>query len=192
MLKFIAGFLLGVATTVTVVYWVAEEPSATQADLSDQSFAPDQMAEAKHALASSTDDKVTEATNTSTGADTVVEDSNLSASAQSASNVESATAKPQSTSAQQPGTGETSPARKSPANSTNDDYPPEIADMIENDVDKELQERYESDEREESWATYMKGQLTAYFAQKTALAQFYISLIDCRTQFMRSGMARMH
>ena len=53
--------------------------------------------------------------------------------------------------------------------------------MIEKSVNKELQTRYESDEREESWATYMEGQLAAYFAQKSELAQFNFSLIDCRT-----------
>ncbi len=53
--------------------------------------------------------------------------------------------------------------------------------MIEKSVNKELQARYESDEREESWATYMEGQLAAYFAQKPELAQFNFSLIDCRT-----------
>ena len=61
------------------------------------------------------------------------------------------------------------------------EYPPEIAEMIENRVDKALQARYESDEREESWATYMEGQLSGYFAQKPELAQFNFSLIDCRT-----------
>ena len=53
--------------------------------------------------------------------------------------------------------------------------------MIENHVSKELQARYEADEREESWATYMEGQLAAYFAQKPELAQFNFSLIDCRS-----------
>ena len=57
----------------------------------------------------------------------------------------------------------------------------EIAEMIEKSVDKELQSRYVNDEREESWAAYMEGLLAAYFAQKPALAQFYFSLIDCRT-----------
>jgi len=60
-------------------------------------------------------------------------------------------------------------------------YPPEIAEMIENRVDPALQHRYESDAREESWATYMEGQLQAYFASKPALQQFNFSLIDCRT-----------
>lgn len=53
--------------------------------------------------------------------------------------------------------------------------------MIEKRVNKELQARYENDEREDSWATYMEGQLAAFFAQKPALAQFYFSLTDCRT-----------
>ncbi len=74
-----------------------------------------------------------------------------------------------------------SPAQRSSSKTTIDDYPPEIADMIENSVDKELQARYESDEREDSWAPYMEGLLAAYFAQKPALAQFYFSMIDCRT-----------
>lgn len=60
-------------------------------------------------------------------------------------------------------------------------YPPEIDFMIENRVNKELHERYLSDEREESWATYMEGQLSAYFGQKPELAQFNFSLLECRT-----------
>jgi len=60
-------------------------------------------------------------------------------------------------------------------------YPPEIAEMIEKSVDKELQAQYENDQREDSWAAYMEGLLSAYFAQQPSLAQFYISLIDCRT-----------
>lgn len=72
----------------------------------------------------------------------------------------------------------------SPISSTSpakNQHPPEIAEMIEDRVDQELQARYENDEREESWATYMEGQLAAYFAQKPLLSQFYFSLIDCRT-----------
>ena len=60
-------------------------------------------------------------------------------------------------------------------------YPPEINNMIENRVDKMLHARYEADEREESWATYMEGQLAAYFGGKAELAAFSFSLIDCRT-----------
>lgn len=67
------------------------------------------------------------------------------------------------------------------ATSRLDEYPPEIAFMIENRIDPELQARYEADAREESWATYMEGQIKAYLAQKPALSQFYFSLIDCRT-----------
>jgi hypothetical protein len=60
-------------------------------------------------------------------------------------------------------------------------YSPEIKDMIENRVDPELQARYEGDSREDSWATYMEGQLANYFGSKPELAQFDFSSIDCRT-----------
>ena len=67
------------------------------------------------------------------------------------------------------------------AGTASSNYPPEIAEMIENRVDPALQHRYETDAREESWATYMEGQLQAYFASKPVLQQFNFSLIDCRT-----------
>lgn len=180
MLKIIAGFLLGVVTTITVVYWLTGEPPMTQVGLTSRSSAPEDATELTQAVSTISNDEVTnaggEATNTSTRAD-----SSMSVSPQSVSNVELVTSQPQSTPVRQPGPGAASPANRSSTSSTNDDYPPEIADMIENNVDKDLQARYEADEREESWATYMEGQLTAYFAQKPPLAQFYISLIDCRT-----------
>ena len=68
-----------------------------------------------------------------------------------------------------------------PAGTASSSYPPEIAEMIENRVDPALQRRYETDAREVSWATYMEGQLQAYFASKPVLQQFNFSLIDCRT-----------
>ncbi len=60
-------------------------------------------------------------------------------------------------------------------------YPPEIADILDTRDPKPLQTQYEAEEKEDSWATYMEGQLAAYFAQKPELAQFDISRIDCRT-----------
>jgi len=74
-----------------------------------------------------------------------------------------------------------SPAQRSTPRNSSDEYPPEIADMIANSVDKDLQSRYENEDREDSWAPYMEGLLAAYFAQKPSLSQFYFSLIDCRT-----------
>lgn len=68
-----------------------------------------------------------------------------------------------------------------PPKAERDVYSPEIAEMLEKRVPRELQERYESEAREDSWATYMEGQLAAYFAQKPQVAQFNISLIDCRS-----------
>jgi len=78
-----------------------------------------------------------------------------------------------------PATPNPNPATQSHPNES--PYPPEVAEMIEHSVDPELQAQYENDEREDSWAAYMEGLLAAYFAQKPSLAQFYISLIDCRT-----------
>jgi len=60
-------------------------------------------------------------------------------------------------------------------------YPPEIADILDTRNPKPLQTRYEAEDREDSWATYMEGQLAAYFAQKPELGQFNISQIDCRS-----------
>jgi hypothetical protein len=185
MLKLIAGFLLGVVTTIVLVYWFAEESPMIQAILTGHSSVPEKTVEVKQVFSTSTDDKVSEpggeSINTSTLAEAERKISNASAPDRSVSNVESVTSKPQSAAVGEPVANAESPAQRSSTSSINEDYPPEIADMIENNVDKELQARYESDDREESWAIYMEGQLTAYFAQKSALAQFYISLIDCRT-----------
>jgi len=60
-------------------------------------------------------------------------------------------------------------------------YPPEIADILDTRNPRQLQTRYEAEEREDSWAAYTEGQLAAYFAQKPELAQFNISRIDCQS-----------
>jgi len=60
-------------------------------------------------------------------------------------------------------------------------YSPEIAGMLEQSVPKDLQTRFESEEKEASWASNMEGQFAAYFAAKPELAQFDIAMIECRT-----------
>jgi len=170
--KLIAGFVLGVIVTIAVVILLDNNPLQTQEIPTSQSALPEEVAELERSILAN---KIAEA------ADEDGEESDISTSADPVLNTEPLALQAESIGAPQPDTRTTSPAPTSSAKTTNDDYPPEIAEMIENSVDKELQERYESDEREESWAQYMEGQLTAYFAQKPELAQFSFSLIDCRT-----------
>lgn len=61
------------------------------------------------------------------------------------------------------------------------EYPAEIAEILDRETPRPLQARYEAEEREDSWATYMEAQFAAYFASKPGLVQFNISLIDCRS-----------
>jgi len=137
-----------------------------------QSSPPEEIAESERNIPAKRTDEA---------ADKDGEELDLSTSAEPVSNAEPLALQSEYAGARHPDTSATSPAPRSSARSTDKDYPPEIADMIENRVNKDLQARYESDEREESWATYMEGQLAAYFAQKPELAQFNFSLIDCRT-----------
>lgn len=159
MSKLIAGFLLGVIVTIAVVFLLGGIPREMQESPTGQSALPEEMAEVERSIPAKRIDEA----------------------AEPVSYAEPLALQVESVSATQPDTSATSLAPRSTARTTNDDYPPEIADMIEKRVSKELQARYESDEREESWATYMEGQLAAYFAQKPELAQFNFSLIDCRT-----------
>ncbi len=170
--KLIAGFLLGVVVTLAVVFWLDGKSPEMQDSLTNQSSLPEETAELER---SNTAKRIDEAAE---GED---EDPDTSTFAESVSDSELSALQNESFSTPQPVATAMSPAPKPPARTTSGDYPPEIADMIEGHVDKELQARYESDEREESWATYMEGQLAAYFARKPELAQFNFSLIDCRT-----------
>jgi hypothetical protein len=170
--RLITGFVFGVIVTLAVVYWFDTKNPTVQPNLTSQSPPPKESAEAQRDSP------------TSKFAEKVDEDSELAGVSTPIEPVlnelPSAVQGPSTTVSQQTaGTANAGP--RSSATTTNDQYPPEIAEMIQNRVDKELQARYENDEREESWATYMEGQLAAYFAQKPSLAQFNISLIDCRT-----------
>ncbi len=170
--KLITGFLLGVIVTLAVVFWRNETLVEMQASPTGQYSQPEEAAEMQRAKPTTINGNAAVAGG---------EESSISSPAEPVSNVELLVSRPQSVVMPQPDDGVTSPDKSSSARTINDDYPPEIAEMIENRVDKELQARYENDEREDSWATYMEGQLSAYFAQKPSLAQFYISLVDCRT-----------
>lgn len=158
--------------TLAVVYWFDAKNPTVQPNLTSQSSPPIESAGAQRdspfsSFAEKVDEDI-ELPGMSTPVEPVLNE------------FSSAVQDPSITVAQQTaGTANTGP--RSSATTANDQYPPEIAEMIQNRVDKELQARYENDEREESWATYMEGQLAAYFAQKPSLAQFNISLIDCRT-----------
>jgi hypothetical protein len=166
--KLITGFLLGVIVTLAVVYWLDEKTPALQPGVTGRSLPAEAQ---RHSSVSRIHEAVDE-----NGQDSIVPSSIAVVSNELPSAIQA-----QSTVVPQQDAGSVIPGQRSSAATANDQYPPEIADMIKNRVDKELQARYENDEREESWATYMEGQIAAYFAQKPSLAQFYISLIDCRT-----------
>lgn len=174
MLKVITGFLLGVFVTLAVVYWLDEPATEIQVVSTDESQPSDKTVEVPQANPLKIADSEVEKEN---------EEPILSISAKPVSNDDPPALQSQSfvDPRQESRSLTSSPAQTSSARRTDNQYPPEIAEMIEKRVDKELQARYENDEREESWATYMEGQLSSYFAQKPSLAQFYISLIDCRT-----------
>ncbi len=170
--RLIAGFLLGVVVTLAVVYWLDDRTAQTQQSPAGYSVSREEPVEAHQVNSSNGIDEAT-------GEDG--EDPDASSSAEATPGEEPSAFQAQSAPAPQQDAESLNPGQQ-PSRATNyDKYPPEIAEMIENRVDKDLQTRYENDEREESWATYMEGQLTAYFAQKAPLAQFNISLIDCRT-----------
>lgn len=172
MSKVITGFLLGAIVTLAAVYWLDENTPEVQPSLTDHSLPLEEPAEVQR---TSPVNRIDEAT------DEDEEDSYVSSSAEAVSNEEPSALQAQSTVVRQQDAKSVSLGQRSSPTTANDQYPPEIAEMIENRVNKDLQARYENDKREESWATYMEGQLAAYFAQKPSLAQFYISLIDCRT-----------
>jgi len=170
--KLIAGFLLGVIVTLAVVFWFDGNPPEMQPSLTDQYSLPEATAKVQRG------DPVNSVDAT---AEEDVEGSHVSTYAEPVSDEEPLESQAQSVVAPQLDARTTSPAQRLSARTTIDEYPPEIAEIIENRVDKDLQARYENDEREDSWAPYMEGLLAAYFAQKPALAQFYFSMIDCRT-----------
>jgi hypothetical protein len=170
--KLIAGFLLGVIATITVVFLLDGKTREIQESPTVQSVLPVGAAEVEQSILAKKIDEAPEEDG---------EELDMSASTEPVSYAEPFALQAESIGATQPENSATSPVAGPTARTTIDDYPPEIADMIENRVDKDLQERYESDEREDSWAQYMEGQLAAYFAQKHELAQFSFSMIDCRT-----------
>ncbi|MCH9693473.1 MAG: hypothetical protein K0U72_03095 [Gammaproteobacteria bacterium] len=172
MLKLITGFLLGVVATLAVVFWFDTSAPETKASLTDPSTLAEKITEIPRSGP---------VLQTSETAEHGSDDPNTLASAKPVLNEEPSASEPQAAGQPQQDARSMSAAQRSSTRVTNNNYPPEIADMIENSVDKDLQARYESDEREDSWAPYMEGLLAAYFAQKPELAQFYFSLIDCRT-----------
>lgn len=184
MPKLIIGFVLGVIVTIVVMQWLEQPEDSWNEPTVDRELPMDDVAEPSPSQSKAAPDART-ATPVARG-EAPAEDErepNLDMAEGSAA-VTDATAAQNSAN---PSTGQRPRATNSTAESgvqraTNqNEYPPEIAEMIEKSVDKELQARYENDEREDSWAPYMEGLLAAYLAQKPELAQFYISLIDCRT-----------
>lgn len=172
MSKLIAGFLLGVIATIAVFYLVEGKPFAKQEMSTDQSELTEKAADRERTNAAINIDKMAKEED---------EELNRSATFEPVSEAEPLALQAKPVVTRPPDISVPGVAQRPSARTTNNDYPPEIADMIENSVDKKLQAQYESDEREESWATYMEGQLAAYFAQKPEIAQFNFSLIDCRT-----------
>ena len=168
MPKLVAGFLLGVIATLVVVYWSDHREQEVDTHFIDQPSPVDELNQSPQPDPDGPNKSVSEDRVNRTNAPRQTE-SPVKTGPVAAQPPSSATAQSQA----KPDASATS-ARAI-------DYPPEIAEMIENRVDKELQSRYENDAREESWAAYMEALLADYFAQKPGLAQFYFSLIDCRT-----------
>ena len=183
--KLIAGFLLGVIVTVAVVFLVIGVPKEVRQSSNDQPSALEATTKVQQTGHANRESETAEDTrrysNESTSADEEVDNEYSSKSAGSGVNTGLSESQTQNVITRQPDSHSTSVTQNSAANMHNDDYPPEIAEMIKNRVDKDLQARYENDKREGSWAPYMEELLAAYFGQKPALAQFYFSLIDCRT-----------
>lgn len=170
--KLISGFLLGVIVTIAIVFLFDGKPREMQESPAGQPALLEELADVKRSKPTKGIDEANEESG---------EELDISTSAETVSNAKPLTLQAEAIGALQSDAHSTRPAARLSARTTNDEYPPEITDMIEKSVNKELQARYASDEREESWATYMEGQLAAYFAQKPELAQFNFSLIDCRT-----------
>jgi len=172
MSKVILGFLLGVIVTLAMVFLFDNSPSENQTDDASRSLPSEEPAEAQR-------------TGTVGGIAEVADDQGehpvQSMPVEAVTNDMPQELQVQSTVVPRQGRKPASIGDRSATSPAENQYPPEITEMIENRVDKELQARYENDEREESWAAYMEGQLAAYFAQKPLLSQFYFSLIDCRT-----------
>lgn len=172
MLKLSTGFLLGVISTLAVVLLLYRQPAEVPKSASSPTSKSGEVAAAQRSSSAQRADQVAEEDS---------EDPHPPVSVESNSNVYPLASDAQSVVASRQDVQSADPAQDSSARIAKSEYPPEIAEMIENRVDKELQARYENDSREDSWASYMEGLLAAYFAQKPQLAQFYISLIDCRT-----------
>ena len=176
MSKVVLGFSLGVIVTLAAVLMIDDSPSEIETnDLGYSSLHEEEVEE--HAGAQQTgsvgrNDEV---------ADDQREDSSLSAPVDATAHDVPQNLQTQQVVAPQQGREQAGTGQRPSTEAEKNQYPPEIAEMIERSVDKDLQARYENDEREDSWAAYMEGQLAAYFAQKPSLAQFYFSLIDCRT-----------
>ena len=183
--KLIAGFLLGVLVTLVVVFLVIGIPKEVRQGSNDQTSVLQATTEVQQTGHNERESVTAEDTrgysNESTSADEEIDDKYSSMSAGNGVNTSLSESQTQNVATRQPKSHSTSATQNSAANTHNADYPPEIEEMIRNRVDKDLQARYENDKREGSWAPYMEGLLAAYFGQKPALAQFYFSLIDCRT-----------
>ncbi len=172
MSKVIFGFVLGVIVTLAVVFSIDNSPSEIRTSDANHPSPTEEGAEPRRTSTAVAVDDV---------ADEQGEDVALSMPVEAATNELPQEPQAQSTVVRQQGREPAGTGQRSSTSPAENQYPPEIAEMIENRVDKELQARYENDEREESWAAYMERQLGAYFAQKPQLSQFYFSLIDCRT-----------
>ena len=172
MMKLVAGFCLGVLVTLATIYLRDRNSSDNREIAAELVEIPEQPADNRQEMLSAP----------------IADSTERSGDLRNIESLTDAIAAPEVLAPQtglngvpQPTTQQSSNAARSSTQPIRGDIPPEIADMLENIVDKDLQARYESDQREESWATYMEGQLNAYFAQKPELAQFYFSLTDCRT-----------
>lgn len=178
MPKFIVGFVLGVVVTIAVMQWLGEPEGANGQTTADpaspadagrgRSLVQSEEPSREWPEAPAANDGQEPGPGTADDAMAVSDD----LAGQSPAN-------PATT--RRPNSANVTAETRAQGSAGDNSYPPEIEEMIENHVDKDLQEQFENDEREDSWAPYMEGMLAEYLAQKPEIAQFYISLIECRT-----------
>lgn len=182
MPKVIIGFVVGVLVAVLVMQWLdsLEEPATPEpAELDPRTGSV--MEPSPAADSAGTTPTTSAAAAGHSNVDDSIPESDAGDSMPTIAESAAAQDSTDFSTGQQAAAPAATPSPNTAGAANRSEYPPEIAEMIERSVDPELQDRYESDPREDSWAPYMEGLLAAYFAQKPELAQFYVSLIDCRT-----------
>ncbi len=178
MLKILAAFVLGVAVTIGVFYALDE----TKMQRTSPSSALNLTVES-HVERRSEDMSLVPAMESESSSD----QDNTPASISTSSGDSAPSTEPASFSSSNGAIAGVSGADGSQVSKasagTSSDYraPEEIAAILKDKVPDMLHEQYESESKEESWSSYMEGQIAAYLASKPALLTFEIALVDCRT-----------